>query len=780
MKVKPHPLTRLAAALCAGAALAAAPSARAESIPAAKCSLWCRDDGAGTLTRDGGAYCVRHTGERDWCLNLFHPLAARPGDEFALSCASAPLDGGPADGTFELCVTLFAADGRVVDWTFARTVAAPGASPVCRFMVPPGVATVEPRIIGYRPVGVRISGVSLARTGNRIAGAALPQVLAAESATVRVEVDTATGAMALVDRRNGRRTSGVPVRGGYVAVSAKSGPGWAECELVNPETLASFTARFEAADRPGEAVVTLSGEGELARPLDYPLPLETRKGERLIVPENEGMGFPVDEEHPELWRLVAYGGHGICMAFFGACEDATGAGWMCILETPDDAAMGTFRNPAGRLWLAGPSWDAQRGRFGYARRVRYALLEGGGHVAMARRYREYAAAAGRLVTFREKAKARPAIDKLLGAANVWCWWYPPAKPLATLRDMQAAGLDHILWSADGTPEFLAAVKDDPGVIAGRYDIYQDIMDPANRDRMAWWHRDWVDEAFDRDINWAGPSRDQWRRGWPVDSKDGTRISCAVICDRQALPYARRRIGGELKTRAYQSRFIDTTTASPWFECWNPDHPMTRTDSRVWKMKLLEMVSKDFGLVCGCETGHDASVPYCDYFEGMLSIGPYRIDEAGRDMRRIVDEVPARTAKYQVGERYRLPLWELVYHDCTVAQWYWGDYSNKLPGIWRRRDLFNALYGTPPMYMLGIEEWPKYRDRIAASYRLAEPVSRLTAYAAMTDHEFLAPDRSVQRTRFSNGVTVTVNFGSVPHRLGDGSELAPESARWSTP
>ena len=132
------------------------------------------------------------------------------------------------------------------------------------------------------------------------------------------------------------------------------------------------------------------------------------------------------------------------------------------------------------------------------------------------------------------------------------------------------------------------------------------------------------------------------------------------------------------------------------------------------MKLLAVVSDEFGLVCGSETGHDAAVPYCDYFEGMLSLGPYRIDEAGRDMWRTIDEVPERVAKYQVGERYRLPLWELVYHDCCVAQWYWGDYNNKLPATWKKRDLFNALYATPPMYLFHAHDWKKWRARVLAS------------------------------------------------------------------
>ena len=52
----------------------------------------------------------------------------------------------------------------------------------------------------------------------------------------------------------------------------------------------------------------------------------------------------------------------------------------------------------------------------------------------------------------------------------------------------------------------------------------------------------------------------------------------------------------------------------------------------------------------------------------------------------------------MGHFYRIPLWELVYHDCVVAQWYWGDYNNKAPEVWPRRDLFNTLYATPPMFM----------------------------------------------------------------------------------
>jgi hypothetical protein len=193
------------------------------------------------------------------------------------------------------------------------------------------------------------------------------------------------------------------------------------------------------------------------------------------------------------------------------------------------------------------------------------------------------------------------------------------------------------------------------------------------------------------------------------------------------------------------------------------------------MELLRCVSEDFKLVTGCETGHDAAVPFVDYFEGMLSLGPYRVPDSGRDMQRIWSEVPAPVAKFQLGHRYRLPLWELVYHDCVVSQWYWGDYNNKLPALWDKRDLLNALYATPPMFMFNRDLWGQNKARFAQSYRTVCPIARAAGYSEMVDHAFLTPDRDVQQTSFANGIKVVVNFGDKPFLLASGTAVAPMSS-----
>ena len=143
---------------------------------------------------------------------------------------------------------------------------------------------------------------------------------------------------------------------------------------------------------------------------------------------------------------------------------------------------------------------------------------------------------------------------------------------------------------------------------------------------------------------------------------------------------------------------------------------------------------------GSETGHDASAPFCDYYEGMLSLGPYRVPDSGRNIPQVWTNVPSRVAKYQVGEKYRLPLWELVYHECVCAHWYWGDYNNKLPEIWWKRDLFNMLYGTMGMYIFNSRQWAEDKEKFVRSYRLTSPIARATGYSEMVDHRILSSDR----------------------------------------
>lgn len=729
------------------------------------------------MAADGG---VKHSGERsarvthrggkDWSLNGAGPVEAKAGDVFEV-VAWLKIEGS---GSATPCVAAIDASGKTVDWSLGDApVRGPSgwALAESRFLVPDGVVRLLPRVIGTSQGTIWIDDFSLRRVGN-VAEMRSPDLagsVAISNAVLRVAFDTATGAMEVADRRTGgvvRQSAGTQI----VVKSAKGeGASTLRVGAWDPVEGLDLEITVEMDPSGPEFGVAVAAKGRMRQALAYPGPFVTGPGTYLVVPMNEGISYPVGDASIAPMRLIAYGGHGICMGFWGATDGV--AGHMAIIETPDDAAIRIGRRE-GILSVA-PEWDPQKGEFGYARKLRYAFFDRGGHVAMCKRYREHAKGLGLFKTLAQKREKIPAVDLLIGAVNVWCW---EKDPVAIVRDMTAAGIERILWSNRGTPETIAAMNEMGGVLTGRYDIYQDLMDPdlIARGIIRGGNDVWTQAGWPKDI--ILDARGKWIPGWGVKGKDGVLHPCGVLCDSRAVEYAKARVPADLKEHPYRARFIDTTTASPWRECYSPDHPMTRSQSREWKMRLLEYMSKDHGLVTGCETGHDASVPFLHYFEGMLSLGPYRVPDAGRDMRRIWDEVPERVAKFQLGHRYRLPLWELVYHDCVVAQWYWGDYNNKLPALWDKRDLFNALYGTPPMFMFDRRLWEERRDRFVKSYLATCPVARATGYSEMTDHQFLTRDRDVQQSRFANGVTVTVNFSETPKAVDGLGELAPMSVR----
>jgi hypothetical protein len=595
---------------------------------------------------------------------------------------------------------------------------------------------------------------------------ALGSQLVLTNAALVLSVNTSNAALSVLDRRTGRLWT-QQARGAEVAVTeARAESNEIDLTLRHVPSGLVLKAQIVIEAAKPEFTFRLVGKGALSGPVRYPYPFVSQPADRLVVPMNEGISFPVEDKSIETFRLIAYGGHGICMAFWGVTDDRQGQG--IIIETPDDAAIHLVRQE-DRLAVA-PEWDTQKGQFGYERRLRYVFFNRGGHVAIAKRYREYARQIGLLKTLAEKRSNNPNVDLLVGAANIWNW---DAEPVKLITEMQAAGMERILWSRGGSAEALRALND-MKVLTSRYDIYQDTMNPSNFPFLAGIHPDWTTAGWPADI--IRQANGGWQHGWAVKGTNGIMYDCGVLCDSRAPDYARVRIPAELANHSYQCRFIDTTTASPWNECYDPRHSMTRTESRQWKMKLLNYVSYDCKLVTGSETGHDAAVPFVDYFEGMLSLGPYRVPDAGRDIQHIWNAPPERVAKFQLGQAYRLPLWELVYHDCVVAQWYWGDYNNKLPALWDKRDLFNVLYGTPPMFMFDRKLWQTRKARFVQSYTNTCPYARAAGYAEMTDHRFLTTDRNVQQTAFANGVSITVNFGTTPFQLASGETLPPGGFR----
>jgi len=744
-------------------------------------TLWTRDPGVGGASLDrkgphGGSVSLRveHTGSRDWSLTQEAPVGTAPGEVFELSGWVRCEDVG---GRVTISVIPYDSEGKVVTW-FWGTLSSTGTHDwermQRRFVTPRGCRSIRARVTGSGAGTAWFDDLELRRIGNlrslrRDFDDTTTQDL--ETDTLRLMVVPATGAFSITDKRLGRTYPLVDRLTGFVGLELDEGESSLTVRGWRSETGGKATLRWELGPGSAEVLLEIAGEGAFGPDWAYPPAFATAPGQWLVVPVNEGILYPVEDATVRPLRLVGYSGHGLSMAWFGVTEGGSvdadgrpGPGLMAIIETPDDMYVRIDRL-GGELLLEQPVWQAERGEWGYVRRLRFVLFDDGGYVAQAKRYRQYARALGRLVTLKEKAEVNPNVDRLIGAVNVWTW---QNNKVQLMTELHRLGFRHVLFSNARSSEEIDRANE-LGYLSSRYDIYQDVYPPG---KPPWanhegWPGDLVLDAEGRPV-----------RGWEIRSKQGN-FPGGVICSIRGLAQAERRIPEELRDKKYLCRFIDTTTASAFKECYDPAHPTTRSQDREHKMKLLAFVSRQMNLVTGSETGIDCAVPEVHYFEGMLSLGPYRLPDAGRNMMAVAQPTE-KILNYQVGYKYRVPLWELVYHDCVVSHWYWGDYNNKIPAVWKHRDLWNVLYGTPPMFMFNESIWRENRERFRRSYQTVSPVARRVGYQEMVSHEFLTADHAVQRSRFADGTTVTVNFGDQAYRGPGGEGLDPECCRVETP
>lgn len=736
---------------------------------------WSRREGALSVAADTGqvrsgqrALRVVHTGPRDWAVTYGRRVSVKPGDIFEITgwarCEEVV-------GRVAVSVVVRGDGPTPIDWLYgaAATRGSHDWSRLhSRFVVPEGAVSVELRLTGVGQGKAWFDDVTLVKAGSleemrrRMGGHAEPVEVG--NAAVRVRIEPEKGRFYLTDRRASHTYASRGLSDTVILSARRQGERKASLTLLHASGGQELRAALAVDEREPVFTVSLTTDAdEMEEALAFPPPFESEEGDWLVVPMNEGILYPVDDrsvDPPN--RLVGYSGHGLSMPWFGVTDMERGM--MAVIGTPDDMYVEFRRGENGCLYAA-PLWQPSRGSLRYERSITYRVFDRGGYVEQARAYRKVAKQEGRFRSLKEKRQANPDVDLLVGAPDVWT---VQVDPVAVARELHEGGVERLLFCFHGSrarradrAEQVEKIQD-LGYLVTRYDTYRTSW-PEGEPEYARRHHTTPENIVKRKDG-------SLRRAWTI-KRGGKSYPGYELTSSEQLREAGEYVPSDQKKHNWDGRFIDTTTAASLMEDYDPDHPLTRTQDRHNKTDLLGLISKDLGLICGSETGQDWAAPVVHYFEGMMSLAHYRVPDAGRN---IYDYHPPteKQRTYLIGPKYRVPLWELVYHDSVVAYWYWGDASNKQPELWDARDLWNVLYCTPPLWMIDREAWREHKDRFLKCYRDVCPVVRKAGHREMTDHEFLTQDHAVQRTTFSGGLRVTVNFGEEPYRTASGRTVRP--------
>ena len=586
-----------------------------------------------------------------------------------------------------------------------------------------------------------------------------------ENAAVRLDV-TERGALALTDRRTGARFEEIAgdlrlcdVRSAGDVMLARLSGAAIDVDVRLDLTEDGFTLALHAdADAP------------MPEEIAYPGAWRTREGDLVAFGHSEGVCFEAGEDFPlpERWGMTAGG-----MAMWVIRR---GGSWLiCAAEEGADAALVNRRE--GGLLVSGARWLSEKGRWGYDRAMRFFVAATLGEGCRA--YRAWRETLGEIVTLKEKIARAPELKKLIGAADVWLWddnnmnrlYARPEQSDAPERDvralsddMEALGMKRLLWNSfEGETRADCEYLKGKGWLVGKYDIYRDVV-PATavnsvipyRVKRSRHTKYWPDDVR-RDQN------GDMARAWQLHTTDGTMVYQNAVCDVCALRMTMEDVPADVADVGYSARLLDVQSGGGLAECYDPRHPATRRVMRRY-IRAQHQFLLDLGLACGGEVGSEDYVSQLAFTEGLMSPIWLRGPDAGRRMNTLYygDEIPPIITDCMLNPRHRLPLWEMVYHDCTVSYWYWGDSSNGCPELMPVRDLFNALYGLPPLYSLNVTQWRQLRTVIAASYRRAAAVAEKVGLLPMTAFEWLTEDRLVQRTVFGGKYAVTANFSNQPY------------------
>ena len=538
----------------------------------------------------------------------------------------------------------------------------------------------------------------------------------------------------------------------------------------------------------------------------------------LALPARQGVLFPTRLQAGfmrymhNIWRKIAdqrrrlsFESTGLNMPWFGLTRRMDGRidGLMVDVLRPEDAALDVVGNcfvgevkrfgPQGeprevgvgaRILAASLVWRSSHGRLAYRRSAVYTSIPNGNYVTFAHRYRERAKALGRYRSLKEKIEQNPLVERLIGAPDIkiWICSHRPFEP--SIRSYPQPVLDgyhRVNTTFDQVAEIVRDVAEGlrleraliflggwakDGFDYARPDIWPPCPDaggtPALR-RAAELANSYgylfaLEDNY-QDLYRRAPQFDERRVQRSADGRlqeggiwDGG--ICYLSCSSQPFDLVKRNLDLVREHVNPTSYYFDTTTATPLYECYAPEHPLTRADDRTNKLELIR-AAKRYGWVVGVESGSDYANAEASYYEGTpgAAVG-YWEGVASTDFGIAV------------------PLWSLVYHDSVVCYWQHGmpygreDHANHV--------LSDLLWGYPSSWSLDAEQWPGMRDLVLQTYNLLGRLHRQTAHDQLIDHRFLTPDYLVQESKFGEGTEVLVNSALTTKELPDGRRIDARS------
>lgn len=610
-----------------------------------------------------------------------------------------------------------------------------------------------------------------------------PKIWTLSNQTLKIDFDDKTALLTVFDKRCNKVWEQLPLKEKFAIENTVQ-----KGSKLNLKLSGKYNLDIEIVLNDESALeFNISGDNSMATAdFEFPAAFKTPAEHFLVMTDGEGLLLQAeDNEYPMSNGATYYTGGGLAMAWMGVVDPKMESGYMAILETPYDAGLRTRRENG--LVTFSPLWLPSMQKFGYSRKVSYHFFDKGGYVAQAKTYRNYIWEKNKIVSLKEKQKRFPALGKMLGGVHIYVW--DKARNIDFAQEMKSSGIEKalILWDANHTPYpepgFDNQLKE-LGYATGGYELFTDLKTK--------------DTAF-YEYDFSGPMRfahtvypGKFNELAAIKSDGLTYFNQFghTTCPEAVRPEIYRKVEAKLKEFPHETYFLDVYQANGVFECYSEKHPLTREQFCQAVIKNHQIMEEKYNQYIGGEWGAEYVNAHVAYVHGMMTLqrtwwgsgiekkGTIYYTGDWRSNPRPTQMIGTRVAndkylKYSINEYTRIPLYELVYHDAVVTSWRWEDGNHHTPEIWWKKDLFNILYGSAPLWNLDSERWEEYKYTFIDSYKNICPWLEQIATDELVSHRFVTNDHKIQESVFSSGKKVVVNFGDDDFKL-EGKMLKAKS------
>jgi hypothetical protein len=342
--------------------------------------------------------------------------------------------------------------------------------------------------------------------------------------------------------------------------------------------------------------------------------------------------------------------------------------------------------------------------------------------------------------------------------------------IAMLKELKEAGFDRMRLCLDGwegiekRPE-VARYADELGYLFGTYDSFHSIHPPS------WQGTDatWPTAQFNQELYDSGGVT--LRNG---EKKKGFRQKGYILSPIAARPDVEERVNRNFSNVPYNYYFVDCDAYGHVYDDYTPGRTVTMKEGAMARNDRLAWIRDTHHVVIGSEGGCSYAAPVIHVAEGMFlpTFGWGDADLSDKDSEYYEGgwyppDAPAIFFKpsklkeeyryFYLDPRFRLPLYEIVFHDSVVTTSHWLKGNLKYP---QERDLIfltQLLYQVPPLYHVNIDEFKKRKEIMKEQYDFFSALHRELGFSPMTDFSWLTEDRLVQKTVFDDKVEMVANF-----------------------